>query len=323
MKDEFHIPEAEMVEDVDLNELFPRAPARHTELPPCAEFLILADGIIEDSDLDLLFDGIEDAPLRAPSTSVDEDETSDSEKDQDHETSEDNWEPETATTDQGTFTVRPHPAHVKVTAEALGIETEVPTYLELILSLVKQSTLKQKLVTFISQKPAQPDVSLVPLDSFDGVKDRKVLDTHCPRLKQRLDKFCKEIEEVSRGEVDIPAMAAPSGPLRSHMTFVWHYPTSQDRDEPVRTTIRHHSIPQQVRPKGKIEESFSNWNEMEKTCLDFAKDLLSESRVIVVMGEAQFSDVERILKSQGLTIKSLQVNVEEKMFGKAARSLGL
>ncbi|KAF4461289.1 hypothetical protein FALBO_11926 [Fusarium albosuccineum] len=242
MKDEFHILEAEMVEDVDLNELFPRAPARHTELPPSAEFLIPADEIIEDSDLDLLSDEIEDAPLRAPSTSVDEDETSDSEKDQDHETSEDNWEPETATTDQYTFTTgivtdddaipykMPLPAHVKVTGEALGIETEVPTYLELILSLVKQSTLKQKLVTFISQKPAQPDVSLVPLDPFDGVQDRKDWDTHCPRLKQRLDKFCKEIEEVSRGEVDIPAMAAPSGPLRPQMTFVWHYPTSTSRN---------------------------------------------------------------------------------------------
>ncbi|KAF4979004.1 hypothetical protein FDECE_18127 [Fusarium decemcellulare] len=40
------------------------------------------------------------------------------------------------------------------------------------------------------------------------------------------------------------------------------------------------------------------------------------------MGEAQFSDVERILKSQGLTIKSLQVNVEEKMFRIAPQIFG-
>ncbi|RMJ11410.1 hypothetical protein CDV36_008960 [Fusarium kuroshium] len=48
--------------------------------------------------------------------------------------------------------------------------------------------------------------------------------------------------------------------------------------------------------------TFSNWPIIEQAYVNFASDILKESRIIIAMGEAQFSDTCSITQSQGFLL---------------------
>lgn len=123
--------------------------------------------------------------------------------------------------DRGEYIAR----KVKLTAEALGIETSAITYKDLLFSLMENSPLKVKVGNFLDAEVPEPEHSVVPIDAFAQKKDRTEWDTHSLAIDEMWEKFQKKVEQIGEGSVNIPAMAKPSGPLNARMTFVWHYPT--------------------------------------------------------------------------------------------------
>lgn len=111
------------------------------------------------------------------------------------------------------------------TAEALKISASPANYRDLGLSLIPESELKQKLVSFVDMAIMPPENSLEPITAFLEDKERSDWHSHDDVLKGEWENFCMTIAEVSHGEVELGEMAAPSGPRRARMTMLWHYPT--------------------------------------------------------------------------------------------------
>ena len=110
------------------------------------------------------------------------------------------------------------------TAQALGVETSVSTYRDLVLSLIKDCPLKRDLVAFVDTPRKAPNESLVPVDAFINDSDRTDWHNHCHDMTKSWNEFCGKVSAIS-DKVAVNRMAAPSGPMRARASFLWHYPT--------------------------------------------------------------------------------------------------
>lgn len=122
---------------------------------------------------------------------------------------------------------------VKHTADILGSphNEEITDYKGLLLSLIKNNNIQKKnLVDFISSELYRYDNSLKPVMAWaeEDQEKRNNWATHCPLVQKIWMEFVDKIKDICYGEaaVVIENMSAPSGPLRSRCTFVWHYPTN-------------------------------------------------------------------------------------------------
>ncbi|CAG7555914.1 unnamed protein product [Fusarium equiseti] len=94
------------------------------------------------------------------------------------------------------------------TAQALGVETSVSRYRDLVLSLIKDCPLKRDLVAFADTPRKAPDESLVPVDAFINDSDRTDWHTHCPDMNKSWKEFCGKVSAIS-DKVTINKISAP------------------------------------------------------------------------------------------------------------------
>ncbi|KAL2683116.1 hypothetical protein Neosp_007582 [[Neocosmospora] mangrovei] len=233
---------------------------------------------------------------------------------------------------------------VEATAAILGLETQASTFLDFALELVPASALKSKLVAFLDAPYAATDQSLVPIDAFLSRPDRSDWDTHCVTMKDAWQLFCAKVESLSDGQIDMRQMAAPSGPARSKVAMLWHYPTFtsgnsvfshvMDPDSPslwvqlkkmgldsgiktldlfpFRLEYDHDNGPQ-------WETRFSNWPALREACLELTKELVSDDRLLVVTGDEIWQEAKWLVTSRGLSLTYLELQVDLKMFGTKPR----
>lgn len=97
--------------------------------------------------------------------------------------------------DRGEYIAR----KVKLTAEALGIETSAITYKDFLFSLMENSPLKVKVGNFLDAEVPEPEHSLVPIDAFAQKKDRTEWDTHSLAIDEMWEKFQKKVEQIGEG----------------------------------------------------------------------------------------------------------------------------
>ncbi|KAJ4122699.1 hypothetical protein NW768_010138 [Fusarium equiseti] len=229
------------------------------------------------------------------------------------------------------------------TAQALGVETSVSTYRDLVLSLIKDCSLKRDLVAFVDAPRKAPHESLVPVDAFINDSDRTDWHTHCLDMDKSWKEFCGKVSAIS-DKVTINRMAKPSGPMKARASFLWHYPTNTspnqvfshvlDTDSP---TVRVQEtkngltrdvktldlipirIPYKERGPGWKETFEEQWPALLETCIRFTADLLKDDDFIFAIGKGVFPHLKGIIESWGLTLTWLELQVDVKMWENAPR----
>ncbi|KAL2671190.1 hypothetical protein Neosp_013766 [[Neocosmospora] mangrovei] len=235
-------------------------------------------------------------------------------------------------------------AAVKKTAETLGIETSVSTYRELALSLIKDCPLKRDLVAFVDAEIPAPQESLVPVDAFVADSGRTDWHTHCPETMELWKNFCEKVNLVSNGQVVTNRMAAPSGPINGRVAMLWHYPTDTSPNQvfshvmdPDSGTLRVQKIKNGMRRDMKTvdlipirapykvtgpewEKTYGEqWPAIHQACVDHAQELLESDRFIFAIGGEVFPSLKHMIKSWGLKLTWLELDVSTKMWEKAPR----
>ncbi|KAF5598417.1 hypothetical protein FPCIR_2980 [Fusarium pseudocircinatum] len=233
---------------------------------------------------------------------------------------------------------------VRATAKVLGLETQASTYRDLALGLITPSGLKNKLVAFINAPHALPDKSLVPVDAFLGKPNRGDWDTHCVTVKESWQLFCAKVDSISGGQIELKHMAAPSGPARSKVAMLWHYPTFtsgnsvyshvMDPDSPslwaqqkkmglddgiktldmfpFRLDYNHDNGPE-------WEKRFENWPALREACLEHVKEIIKDDRLLVVVGDEIWQETKWLVKSRRWTLTYVELQVDIKMFSAKPR----
>ncbi|KAM0213510.1 hypothetical protein ACHAPA_003818 [Fusarium lateritium] len=240
--------------------------------------------------------------------------------------------------------VRLHAA-VSKTAQTLGIVgTGVSSYRDLALSLIEDCPLKRDLIAFVDAETEYPQESLVPVDAFAADSGRTDWHTHCPEMMRIWKDFCEKVDIVSEGKVAINRMAAPSGPLKSRATYLWHYPTDFSPNQifshvmdPGSASLKVQSIKNGMRSDVKTldliplrveynktkgpqwETIYTKWPAIHQACVDLTQKLIENDRFIFVIGKESFAEVKKMLTSQRLTLTFLELAVETKMWEKAPR----
>ncbi|KAF4991708.1 hypothetical protein FGRMN_7653 [Fusarium graminum] len=235
-------------------------------------------------------------------------------------------------------------AAVSKTAQALGIvATQVPTYRDLAFSLIEESPLKWDLIAFVDAETEPPQESLVPVDAFAADSDRTDWHIHCPEMMRIWKDFCEEVNTAAEGQVAINRMAAPSGPLKSRATFLWHYPTDFSPNQifshvmdPGSASLKVQSIKNGMRSDVKTldlipirveykktgpdwEKAYKKWPAIHQACLNLAHKLMESDRFIFAIGKEVFPELIKMMTSQGLTLTFLELAIETKMWEKTPR----
>ncbi|KAJ4145534.1 hypothetical protein LMH87_004382 [Akanthomyces muscarius] len=100
------------------------------------------------------------------------------------------------------------------------------SFKELLFSVIKSDDKRDEVIKFASLPALNVAESQVPVTEWHGKENRADWDVHCPEIDSAWRDFVKGVEDTADGSVRIDAMSAPSGPLRSKATFLWHYPTT-------------------------------------------------------------------------------------------------
>ncbi|EXK86199.1 hypothetical protein FOQG_09914 [Fusarium oxysporum f. sp. raphani 54005] len=230
------------------------------------------------------------------------------------------------------------------TARTLGIETSVSSYRALALSVIEDYPLKRELIAFVDGETEDPHESLVPIDAFAADNDRADWHTHCHDMTRIWRDFRTKVASASNGQVAIDEMAAPSGPLKSRATFLWHYPTDTSPHkifshvmDPGSASLKVQSIKNGMRRDLKTldlipirvpykvtgpewEETYKEqWPAIWQACIDLTKELVKDDRFIFAVGKEVFPALKGICKSLGLTLEYLELDVQTKMWEKSPR----
>ncbi|KAL2686916.1 hypothetical protein Neosp_004460 [[Neocosmospora] mangrovei] len=235
---------------------------------------------------------------------------------------------------------------VRATAQHLGLTTQSTNYREFGLSLIQDCELKRKLVAFLDEQVPPPDHSLEPITAFLESPERTSWATHCELIKAKWDLFCESIDEAAHGEVATTEMSAPSGPSRARLTMLWHYPTFSSGNsrfshvmDPGNVSLKVQQekigLPTDVRTQNLIpirydldrnqssdpawEENYGHWPAIQRECFEFNRDLLSEDRVIAVMGQNTFVDIGNMVQARGLILRELPLDLQRRVCGKTPR----
>ncbi|KAG8354497.1 hypothetical protein FVEN_g7487 [Fusarium venenatum] len=231
---------------------------------------------------------------------------------------------------------------IRTTAQTLGIETSVSSYRDLALSLIEDCPLKHDLVAFVDRPRQAPHESLELVDAFIADNDRTDWHTHCPDVTKKWKAFCKKISSVS-DKVAVNRMAAPSGPMKARATFLWHYPTDTSPNQvfshvmdPASPSLNVQKLKNGLRGDVKTidlipirvlykktgpewETTYPEWPAIEEVCVDFTQDAIKDDDFIFAIGGEVFPYLKRMIKSWGLTLAWLELDVSTKMWEKAPR----
>uniref|UniRef100_A0A0D2YC38 Uncharacterized protein n=1 Tax=Fusarium oxysporum (strain Fo5176) TaxID=660025 RepID=A0A0D2YC38_FUSOF len=205
------------------------------------------------------------------------------------------------------------------TARTLGIETSVSSYRALALSVIEDCPLKRELIAFVDGETEDPHESLVPIDAFAADNDRADWHTHCHDMTRIWRDFRTKVASASNGQVAIDEMAAPSGPLKSRATFLWHYPTDTSPHkifshvmDPGSASLKVQSIKNGMRRDLKTldlipirvpykvtgpewEETYKEqWPAIWQACIDLTKELVKDDRFIFAVGKEVFPALKGI-----------------------------
>lgn len=119
-------------------------------------------------------------------------------------------------------------AAVREQAAALGVpSTSASTFRELLFSHFvgnEDASNQLRLMSFLDSPTPTSDESSEPIEEF-AQQERSDWAVHCPRMDTIWRRFCEDIKSITGDQIRIPEMAAPSGPLRSRLVCLWHYPT--------------------------------------------------------------------------------------------------
>ncbi|KAJ6788094.1 hypothetical protein PWT90_10991 [Aphanocladium album] len=246
--------------------------------------------------------------------------------------------------------VRSFAEAVSHTAELLEL-SPARSYKELLFSALPDKPMTRKLRAFVdSSVPLTVDESRLPVTSWHGKTDRTDWDVHCPDVHSAWTDFVKDVQHITDGSVDISAMSAPSGPLRSKATFLWHYPTttsasgawSHTLDPGSNTVMTQRSkigLPNDVRTQNIIpfrlradfaktseqrngpewSEYVKNWSKAEELCCDLQCKLSQNDRYIFTVGAFAYATLLQFWEKKGRKVQHINLQLDLKMFNRKPR----
>ncbi|KJZ75250.1 hypothetical protein HIM_05444 [Hirsutella minnesotensis 3608] len=251
--------------------------------------------------------------------------------------------PGESSTDEALSFVR-HELHeaVQATAALLKVPSTASTYGELFLSLIVDPSHARQMRSFMETLRYRIiGRSLVPVDEFANKPDRQNWDVHDIKLNRQWGQFCEDLQQTT-DQVVIKEMAAPSGPDRSKITFLWHYPTNTSPN----TTYSHVldpgskivgiqknkiGFPRDVKTvnlipirivynkaavhhEPKWAKSFSDWGKIYPKCLEFVDEVTSNDKLVVAMGIPAFKELVKMAERRGWSVKKGLLATRVKFF---------